>query len=116
MEYKQIYDVSNGKPELVMYDEMNELNYDVDKYTEIQPPNDIYEPMHFNGSEWIGTPYEEWKMKQELVEPNPTEIDEKDTVIAELSLELLKTQEELNDVRKDISDLTIQILGGTTNA
>lgn len=41
MEYKQIYDVSNGKPELVMYNEMNELNYDVDKYTEVQPPNDI---------------------------------------------------------------------------
>lgn len=116
MEYKQIYDVSNGKPELVMYDEMNELNYDVDKYTEVQPPNDIYEPMHFNGSEWKGTSYEEWKKKQEIFEPNPNEIDEKDTVIAELSLELLKTQEELNDVRKDISDLTIQILGGTTNA
>lgn len=116
MGYKQIYDITNGKPELVMYDEMNELNYDVDKYTEIQPPNDIYEPMHFDGSEWIGTPYEEWKKKQEIVEPKPTEIDEKDTVIAELSLELLKTQEELNDVRKDISDLTIQILGGTTNA
>ena len=28
--------------------------------------------------------------KQEIIEPKPTEIDEKDTVIAELSLELLK--------------------------
>lgn len=117
MEYKQIYDVSNGKPELVMYDEMNELNYDVDKYTEVQPPNDIYEPMHFNGSEWIGTPYEEWKRQQVEVETpkQDTEIH-KDQIIAELSLELIRTQEELNDVRKDISDLTMQMLGGNANA
>ncbi|WP_308813536.1 hypothetical protein HWI46_08615 [Staphylococcus epidermidis] len=116
MEYKQIYDKSNGKPDLIMYDETQAINYDISKYTEIQPPSDIYEPMHFEHNRWVGTPYEEWKKQQEIVDLEPTEIDEKDTVIAKLSLELLKTQEELNDVRKDISDLTIQILGGTTNA
>ena len=50
---------------------------------------------------------------------NPPKKDDethKDQIIADLSLELLKTQEELKDVRKDISDLTIQLLGGTTNA
>jgi len=42
--------------------------------------------------------------------------DEKDDIIAELSLELIRTQEELSDVRKDISDLTMQLLGGNANA
>ena len=61
MRYKQIYDKSNGKPDLIMYDETQPINYDISKYTEIQPPNDIYEPMHFEHNRWVGTPYEEWK-------------------------------------------------------
>ena len=39
----------------------------------------------------------------------------KDEIIAELSFELIKTQEELSD-GKDISDLTIQLLGRKADA
>lgn len=109
----QIFRKSDGKPFLI--DESKE-GYDKDLYTEIMPPSSLYWPVKFEGGEWVGTPYEEWK-KQQIEEP-PKKDDEthKDKIIADLSLELLKTQEELRDVRKDISDLTIQLLGGTTNA
>lgn len=110
----QIFRKTDGKP--FLFDETKK-GYDTDLYTEIMPPSSLYWPVKFDGGEWVGTPYEEWKKQQIETEP-PEKDDEthKDQIIADLSLELLKTQEELSDVRKDISDLTIQLLGGTTNA
>lgn len=110
----QIFRKTDGKP--FLFDETKK-EYDTDLYTEIMPPSNLYWPVKFDGGEWVGTPYEEWKKQQIETEP-PKKDDEihKDQIIADLSLELLKTQEELSDVRKDISDLTIQLLGGTTNA
>ncbi|MET2743798.1 hypothetical protein ABXT13_12290 [Staphylococcus caprae] len=110
--FKQIFNKSDGTPKLIDTD-----YFDTEQYTDIQPPNGLYQPIHFDGGEWVGTPYEEWKRQQVEVEvpKQDTEIH-KDQIIAELSLELIRTQEELNDARKDISDLTIQLLGGTTNA
>ena len=81
------------------------------------PPSSLYWPVKFDGGKWVGTPYEEWKKQQVEVEtPKEDTESHKDEIIAELSLELIKTQEELNDVRKDISDLTMQLLGGNANA
>ncbi|WP_145458473.1 hypothetical protein [Staphylococcus pettenkoferi] len=110
----QIFRKRDGKPFLI--DESKE-GYDKDLYTDIMPPSNLYLPVKFEGGEWVGTPYEKWKKQQIETEP-PKKDDEthKDQIIADLSLELLNTQEELKDVRKDISDLTIQLLGGTTNA
>ncbi|MBE9439760.1 hypothetical protein IM146_05100 [Staphylococcus epidermidis] len=110
----QIFRKIDGKPFLI--DESKE-GYDKDLYTDIMPPSNLYLPVKFDGGEWVGTPYEEWKKQQVETEP-PKKDDEthKDQIIADLSLELLKTQEELKDVHKDISDLTIQLLGGATNA
>ena len=56
------------------------------------------------------------KQQVEVETPKQDTEVHKDQIIAELSLELIRTQEELNDVRKDISDLTMQLLGGNANA
>lgn len=110
----QIFRKRDGKPFLI--DESRE-GYDKDLYTDIMPPSNLYLPVKFDGGEWVGTPYEEWKKQQvETVPPKKDDETHKDQIIANLSLELLKTQEELKDVHKDISDLTIQLLGGATNA
>jgi len=110
----QIFRKTDGKPFLI---DESKKGYDEDLYTEIMPPSNLYWPVKFDGGEWVGTPYEEWKRQQVEVETpkQDTEIH-KDQIIAELSLELINTQEELNDVRKDISDLTMQLLGGNANA
>ncbi|MCG1062964.1 hypothetical protein K4R20_10970 [Staphylococcus epidermidis] len=108
--YKQIFNKSDGAPKLI-----ETGIFDTEQYTEIQPPNGLYQPIHFDGKEWIGTPYEEWKKQQVEVPKQDTEVH-KNQIIAELSLELIRTQEELSDVRKDVSDLTIQLLGGNANA
>lgn len=54
----QIFRKSDGKPFLI--DESKE-GYDKDLYTEIMPPSSLYWPVKFDGGEWVGTPYEEWK-------------------------------------------------------
>lgn len=109
----QIFRKSDGKPFLI---DESKGRYDTDLYTEIMPPSNLYLPVKFEGGEWVGTPYEEWK-RQQIEEP-PKKDDEthKDQIIADLSLELLKTQEELRDVHKNISDLSIQLLGGIADA
>ncbi len=109
----QIFRKSDGKPFLI---DESEERYDKDLYTEIMPPSSLYWPVKFDDGEWVGTPYEEWKNQQ--IEESPKKDDEthKDQIIADLSLELLKTQEELRDVHKNISDLSIQLLGGIADA
>ncbi|MBF2242136.1 hypothetical protein ACQKKI_12225 [Staphylococcus capitis] len=110
----QIFRKTDGKPFLI---DETKKGYDTDLYTEIMPPSSLYWPVKFDGGKWVGTPYEEWKKQQVEVDTPKEDVEShKDEIIAELSFELIKTQEELSDVRKDISDLTIQLLGGSADA
>lgn len=117
MRTKQIY-FYDGTPFLVMENKDGELEYPEEQWTDIVPPEGIYSPFHFDGKKWIGNTKENWEDSQPKSESEDStnKNDEKEDVIADLSLELLKTQEELNDVRKDMSDLTMQLLGGNANA
>ena len=94
------------------------MEYPKGQWTDIEPPEGIYTPCHFDGKQWIGNTKENWENSQPKNESEglTNKYDEKDDIIAELSLELIRTQEELSDVRKDISDLTMQLLGGNANA
>ena len=103
----QIFRKSDGKPFLI--DESRE-RYDKDLYTEIMPPSSLYWPVKFDGKEWIGTPYEEWTANH----PKPDEVeeipDEKDEIIADLSIQLLEAQNAISTVQNDVANLTIQLL------
>lgn len=103
--YKQIFNKSDGAPKLI-----ETGIFDTEQYTEIQPPNGLYQPIHFDGKEWIGTPYEEWIANH----PKPDEVeeipDEKDEIIADLSIQLLEAQNAISTVRNDVANLTIQLL------
>ncbi|MCG1303713.1 hypothetical protein K4Q53_08800 [Staphylococcus epidermidis] len=103
--YKQIFNKSDGAPKLIKTG-----IFDTEQYTEIQPPNGLYQPIHFDGKEWIGTPYEEWIANH----PKPDEVeeipDEKDEIIADLSIQLLEAQNAISTVQNDVANLTIQLL------
>ncbi|MCG1087240.1 hypothetical protein K4O99_06885 [Staphylococcus epidermidis] len=103
--YKQIFNKSDGAPKLI-----ETGIFDTEQYTEVQPPNGLYQPIHFDGKEWIGTPYEEWIANH----PKPDEVeeipDEKDEIIADLSIQLLEAQNAISTVRNDVANLTIQLL------
>lgn len=117
MKTKQIY-FYDGTPYLVIENHNGEMEYPKGQWTDIEPPEGIYTPCHFDGKQWIGNTKENWEDSQPKSENEDTtnKNNGKEDIIADLSLELLKTQEELSDARKDISDLTIQLLGGNANA
>ena len=59
--YKQIYNKENGEPNLIQdnYDEKSGVSifeYDKEKYTDSMPPNNLYQPIHFDNvlNKWIG--------------------------------------------------------------
>lgn len=119
--YKQIFNKSDGTPKLIEsivdIDRGEDyFDYDDSEYTDIQPPDGLYQPIHFNGKEWIGTLYEEWLSNQPTEETTEIIVDEKDELIADLSLQLLEQQNHMENLQSDIADLTLQILGGTENA
>ncbi|MCD8798705.1 hypothetical protein K1Y23_05415 [Mammaliicoccus sciuri] len=105
--YKQIFDKSDGSPKLIESD-----IFDKKHFTDVQPPNGLYQPVHFDGDKWIGTPYEEWasnQFKSEEVEVIP---DEKDEIIATLSIQLLQTETKISSIQEDIANLTRHIFEG----
>lgn len=108
--YKQIFNKSDGTPTLI---ENNE--FDTELYTEVQPPSELYQPIYFDGNEWIGTQYEDWKKNQPEIEDEII-IDEKDEIIADLSVQLLEAQSSIKNIEKDVANLSIMILEGDTDA
>lgn len=114
METKQIY-FYDGTPFLVMEDKDGELEYPEGQWTDIVPPEGIYQPYYFDGEKWIGTPYEEWLKRQPKVEIEELP-DEKDILIADLTLQLMETQNTVVNLQNDMANLTLQVLESDINA
>lgn len=98
--YKQIYNREDGRPKLIQSDIEGNFKFDKFLYTDIAPTSDLYEPMYFNGNEWIGSTREEWLgslPEQETIPPSPSELMMADTQmqVAESSFQLRDTQKKL---------------------
>lgn len=103
--YKQIFNKADGTPKIITSD-----TFDTNQYTDIQPPNGLYEPIYFNGREWVGTSYIEWQKSKSIDEVVEVLPDEKDEIIASLSIQLLEAQNAIATVQNDVANLTIQLL------
>lgn len=114
MEVKQVY-FYDGTPFLVMKDKDGELEYPKEQWTDIAPPEGLYEPIHFDGKKWVGTPYEEWLKQQPKIEVEETP-DDKDVLIADLTLQLMETQNIVSNMQNDMASLTLQVLESDNNA
>lgn len=114
MEVKQVY-FYDGTPFLVMENKDGELEYPEGQWTDIAPPEGLYEPIHFDGKKWIGTSYEEWLEQQPKVE-NEEVPDDKDILIADLTLQLMETQNTVVNLQNDMANLTLQVLESDINA
>ena len=98
--FKQIYNREDGKPKLIESNEEGVFNFDKFIYTDIAPTSDLYEPMYFDGSEWIGSSkeeYEESLPKEEIPQPSASELMMASTQmqVAESSFQLRNTQKQL---------------------
>lgn len=114
MEIKQIY-FYDGTPFLVMENENGELEYPEEQWTDIAPPEGIYAPFYFDGKKWVGTSYEEWLEQQPKNEVEETP-DDKDILIADLTLQLMETQNTVVNLQNDMANLTLQVLESGNNA
>ena len=114
MEIKQVY-FYDGTPFLVMKGKDEELEYPKEQWTDIAPPEGICSPFHFDGKKWIGTSYEEWLEQQPKIEVEETP-DDKDVLIADLTLQLMETQNTVVNLQNDMANLTLQVLESDINA
>lgn len=104
--YKQIYNKQNGEPKLIQdnYDEKSGVSifeYDKEKYTDSMPPNNLYQPIHFDNTlnDWVGVAYEEWKANQNDTGSYKPSGLEKD--LAKSQMQLFATQLELQEARQE---------------
>ncbi|MDN6414870.1 hypothetical protein OXR01_13325 [Staphylococcus gallinarum] len=104
---KIIYNKANGQSTLLFSDD--DL-YDKEKYTEIKPNNELYQPIKFVDGEWVGTPKEIWEKEIESQQPMP-QASEQDLINSQLMLENAQLKEMLNQLQEDVAQLTLQIAG-----
>ncbi|WP_100040207.1 hypothetical protein [Staphylococcus pseudintermedius] len=108
--YKQFFKKIDGEPFLFNIKEIDSETIN-DEFTDIMPQEGLYHPIHFNGETWIGTSREEW-LKNQVNEENEYIPDEKDKALADLTVQLLSTQEEVASLHEEIANLTLELLRG----
>lgn len=70
MKIVYLYD---GTPFIVDVNKEGEYVYPNDEYTEVKPPEGIYQPFYYDGNEWIGTSKEEWELNN-ITDPTPDDL------------------------------------------
>lgn len=70
MKIVYLYD---GTPFIVDMNKEGEYVYPNDEYTEVPPPEGIYQPFYYDGNEWIGTSKEEWELNNVTI-PTPNDL------------------------------------------
>lgn len=101
--YKEIYYIENGKPSLIKEGEF----YDKGVFTDVQPPNGLYQPIHYDGNQWIGTPYEEWLANQP--KPEPIKPDPLQKVASNLQIQLMKSNIAQSQLQKQNAQMMLEI-------
>lgn len=70
MKIVYLYD---GTPFIVELNDEGEYVYPKDEYTEVSPPEGIYQPFYYDGNEWIGTSKEDWVLNN-ITDPTPDDL------------------------------------------
>ncbi|WP_239740702.1 hypothetical protein [Mammaliicoccus sp. P-M59] len=105
MKIVYLYD---GTPFIVELNDEGEYVYPKDEYTDVPPPEGIYQPFYYDGNEWIGTSKEEWESNliQEDREPTREEIES-----ARTQMELFKAQVAIQELRQENAEIIKEIVG-----
>lgn len=105
--FRQVYDY-NGNPYILRTDENNNIleseieKYSLYKFTHIPPPSHLYPPRTFDGERWHGSSAEEYEEhnKPPIILP-----DDIQKTIANLQVQLVKSQSEIKNLKKRYEDL-----------
>lgn len=91
----------NGIPTLID----DSLNYDFE-YTETAPPEGIYSPFFFDGTEWVGTSKEEF---ESINPPNKYEPTNTEIQLATTQMQLTKTAVQLQETQNQLANAMLEI-------
>lgn len=110
--FKQIFAKADGTPKLikgVINEETGILEYDYNfiDYTEIMPPNGLYEPIHFANGEWFGLSKEEWEAERPAAEPYVPDTNE--ILLAHTQLQIAKMASQQGKTEKALAEAIQEI-------
>lgn len=105
--FKQIYNREDGKPKLIESDGEGVFKFDKFNYTDIAPTSDLYEPMYFDGSEWIGSSKEEYEQSLPEGEPRTPNISE--IMLAQAQMQVTKTANQLIKTQQEQADTLTEL-------
>ncbi|WP_210146136.1 hypothetical protein [Staphylococcus sp. GDY8P46P] len=97
--FKQIYNREDGKPKLIESDEEGVFKFDKFLYTDVVPTSDLYEPMYFNGNEWVGATKEDYE--ESLPESDPHIPSANEMMLAQAQMQVTKTANQLVKSQKE---------------
>ena len=113
--FKQIFNKSDGKPELVqsvLDEETGEeyFDYNESEYTTEMPPSDLYEPIYFEDGTWKGATKEEWEYEQSEEEKEPHIPSANEMMLAQAQMQVTKTANQLMKSQKEQAALAIELM------
>ena len=116
MKIVYLYD---GTPFIVELNDEGEYVYPKDEYTEVAPPEGIYQPFYYNGNEWIGTSKEEWELNN-ITNPTPNDLKlmvsnlQKQLVMSNLNMSKMSqvnmTQtNDIKELKEQLSNVVLEL-------
>lgn len=99
----------DGTPFVVEVNEEGEYVYPNDEWTEVPPPEGIYQPFYYDGNEWIGTSKENWESNNigNDIDYEPTKAELES---AKTQMELFKAQLSIEQLRQDNANIIKEIV------
>lgn len=105
-DFKIVY-LYNGQQWLAFKNQDGEYDYPDDEWTDVPLPDGLYQPIHFNGSEWVGATREEWLKSQKPAEVEP---DSNSELIAQLLMNDLEHNTRIEMLEQGLADALNEIL------
>lgn len=105
--FKQIYNREDGKPKLIESNEEGVFNFDKFSYTDIAPTSDLYEPMYFDGNEWVGSTKEEYEASLPEKEPHIPSVNE--LMLAQAQMQVTKTAARLITSQEEQAKVNLEL-------
>ena len=105
--FKQIYNREDGRPKLIESNEEGIFNFDEFIYTDVAPTSDLYEPMYFDGNEWIGSSKEEYESSLPEKEPRIPNVNE--IMLAQAQMQVTKTAARLITSQEEQAKVNLEL-------
>lgn len=103
MKVVYLYD---GTPVLCYLKEDGEYDYPQDEWTEVSPPEGIYQPFYYDGTKWIGSTKEEFEeslTKEKLPQPSASEL-----MMAGTQMQVAESSFQLRDAQKQLAQSMLE--------